>query len=61
MRALTLISTIFLPLTFITGLFGMNFQVIPGAEHPLGFYLTITASVLIGVGMYLVFRFKKWI
>ncbi|MDZ7360534.1 MAG: magnesium/cobalt transporter CorA [candidate division KSB1 bacterium] len=61
MRALTLISTIFLPLTFITGLFGMNFEHIPGAGHRWGFYLTIGASVLIGVGLYLFFKFKKWV
>jgi magnesium transporter len=61
MRALTLISTIFLPLTFITGLFGMNFQVIPGADHPLGFYLTIVGSVLVGVALYLFFKFKRWV
>lgn len=61
MRALTLISTIFLPLTFITGLFGMNFERIPGAEHPLGFYATIGMSFLIGIGMYLYFKFKKWV
>jgi magnesium transporter len=61
MRALTLISTIFLPLTFITGLFGMNFDVIPFSKHPLGFYMTIAASVLVGVAMFLYFKFKKWV
>ncbi len=61
MRALTLISTIFLPLTFITGLFGMNFQHIPGAGSWWGFYLTIGVSALIGAGMYLFFKFKKWV
>jgi magnesium transporter len=61
MRALTLISTIFLPLTFITGLFGMNFQHIPGAGNWWGFYITIGASVLIGAGLYLFFKFKKWV
>jgi magnesium transporter len=61
MRALTLISTIFLPLTFITGLFGMNFQIIPGAAHPWGFYFAIAGSVLIGVGMFVFFKHKKWI
>ncbi|MCG3118176.1 MAG: Cobalt/magnesium transport protein CorA [bacterium] len=61
MRALTLISTIFLPLTFITGLFGMNFQHIPGAGHWWGFYITIGASALLGVGMYFFFKYKKWV
>ena len=61
MRALTLISTIFLPLTFITGLFGMNFDHIPGAKSWWGFYLTIGASVLVGAGMFIYFKLKKWI
>jgi magnesium transporter len=61
MRTLTLISTIFLPLTFITGLFGMNFDAIPFSKHPLGFYLTIIGSVLVGIGMYLFFKFKRWV
>lgn len=61
MRALTLISTIFLPLTFITGLFGMNFHHIPGAQNWWGFYITIGASALVGVGMFIYFKLKKWI
>jgi magnesium transporter len=61
MRALTLISTIFLPLTFITGLFGMNFDVILFSKHPWGFFWTFVASVLVGVGMFLLFKFKRWI
>jgi magnesium transporter len=61
MRALTLISTIFLPLTFITGLWGMNFEVIPIDKHPLGFYIIIGGSVLVGVSMFVFFKFKKWI
>jgi len=61
MRALTLISTIFLPLTFMTGLWGMNFDVIPIAHHSLGFYIIVAGSVLVGVGMFVFFKFKKWI
>jgi magnesium transporter len=60
MKALTIVSTIFLPLSFIAGLFGMNFRVIPGADHPLGFYLTCVASVLLGLGMLIYFRRRKW-
>lgn len=61
MRTLTLISTIFLPLTFITGLFGMNFDVIPWSTHQFGFYGTVLITVIAGFAMYLYFRFKKWV
>ena len=61
MRTLTLISTIFLPLTFITGLFGMNFTVIPFSEHSYGFYGTVLLTVVAGIGMFLYFKFKKWV
>ena len=50
MKALTIVSTIFLPLSFIAGVFGMNFTHIPGAAHPLGFYITV-GMVLVGVAM----------
>lgn len=61
MRTLTLISTIFLPLTFITGLFGMNFKYLPWTEHPLGFYITIFMTMVVGIGMFLYFKFKRWV
>ncbi|PKO02966.1 MAG: magnesium and cobalt transport protein CorA [Chloroflexi bacterium HGW-Chloroflexi-5] len=60
MKALTIVSTIFLPLSFIAGVFGMNFTHIPTATHPLGFYICVAVMILIGVSMLIYFRWRKW-
>ena len=60
MKALTIVSTIFLPLSFITGAFGMNFLYIPGASAKAGFYITCLCLVLLGIGMLLYFRKRHW-
>ena len=60
MKALTIVSTIFLPLTFVTGLFGMNFIHIPGLSSPWGFWITGLICLCISFGMMLFFKFRKW-
>jgi len=60
MKALTIVSTIFLPLSFIAGAFGMNFTQIPGATHPLGFYLTCVGMLLLGIAMVVYFKKRNW-
>jgi magnesium transporter len=60
MKALTIVSTIFLPLSFIAGVFGMNFVHIPISAHPLGFYITCFGMVAIGIGMLWYFKWRKW-
>mgnify|MGYP000927951634 CR=1 FL=1 len=60
MKALTIVSTIFLPLSFIAGVFGMNFVHIPIAAHPLGFYICCIGMLVIGFGMLLYFKWRKW-
>ena len=60
MKVLTIISTIFLPLSFIAGVFGMNFKNIPTAMHPLGFYMTVFVMLVIGIGMLWYFKWRKW-
>ena len=61
MKVLTIISTIFLPLSVITGFFGMNFRYLPGLswEH----WVTVTAILMGGVAgiMLWFFRRKGWI
>ncbi len=60
MKALTIVSTIFLPLSFIAGVFGMNFVQIPLAAHPLGFLICCAAMLVIGLGMLWYFKWRKW-
>jgi len=59
MKILTLISSIVLPLTFLTGLYGMNI-LLPLQHNNLAFWIIISIMVIIGVGMLLYFRRKKW-
>jgi len=47
MRILTVITAVFAPLTLIAGLWGMNFEVIPGAQHPHGFVLMVASMVVL--------------
>ena len=61
MRLLTLITAIFMPLTLITGLFGMNFDFIPGLHKSYGFWLSVAAMVGVVAGMLAYFRHKHWV
>lgn len=61
MKFLTIVSTLFVPLTFIASLYGMNFDIMPGLHHPYGFDITIGAMVLLVLGMVFYFHKKKWI
>ena len=60
MFKLSIIAIIFMPLTFITSLFGMNFQRIPGSDNPNGFYLICLIMLLITTVQMLFFRKKDW-
>lgn len=60
MRFLTVISTIFIPLTFIVGLYGMNFDHMPELRWPYGYYLCLTALFLIAAALVGWFWRKGW-
>ncbi|MEO8507369.1 MAG: magnesium transporter CorA family protein [Betaproteobacteria bacterium] len=60
MRLLTLITAIFMPLTLITGIYGMNFDVIPGLHKPYGFWIAMAAMVGVVVAMLAYFRHRRW-
>lgn len=61
MRLLTIITAIFMPLTLIAGIYGMNFEFIPGLHNPLGFWLSMGAMGLVVVGMLFWFRYRRWL
>ena len=61
MKVLTIIATIFIPLTFITGIYGMNFRYMPELGYHWGYPLVWLAFVVIAVSMTLYFRLKKWL
>lgn len=61
MKVLTIIGTIFIPLTFITGLYGMNFRFMPELESPLGYPAALSVMLVVAVIMLIYFRRKKWL
>ncbi|MCM3670345.1 magnesium/cobalt transporter CorA [Mesobacillus maritimus] len=60
MKVLTVITTIFMPLTFIAGIYGMNFVFMPELNWKYGYYATLTLMLFIGFGMFLWFWKKGW-
>jgi magnesium transporter len=61
MKVLTIIATIFMPLTFLAGVYGMNFKYMPELGWRLGYPLIWLIMVGIGVLMLIFFRKKKWL
>jgi zinc transporter len=57
----TVIAGIFLPLTFLAGALGMNVGGVPFAAHPRGFAIVLGALGLLGVGIWLLLRRKRWV
>lgn len=61
MKYLTVITSIFIPLTFITGIYGMNFVNMPELKWEYGYYITLSVLMLMGIFLYFVFKRKKWL
>jgi len=61
MKVLTIIATIFIPLTFIAGVYGMNFEFMPELKWKIGYPLVLLLMLLTAGGMLIFFRKKKWI
>ncbi len=61
MYLLSLIAAVFLPLGFLTGLFGVNIAGMPGIGNPMAFWWFVVSMTLIGVVVTLVFRLKHWL
>lgn len=60
MKTLTIVAAIFIPLTFLAGIYGMNFAFMPELELKYGYPIVLGIMATIGVGMVLYFRRKKW-
>lgn len=61
MKVLTVISTIFIPLTFLAGVYGMNFEHMPELKWKEGYYAVWAVMVAIGVLLIVYFRKRRWI
>ncbi len=60
-QLLTIISTIFIPLTFLAGIYGMNFDYMPELHWKYGYFVLWGIMVLIAGGLIIIFKRKKWL
>lgn len=61
MKRLTITATIFIPLTFIAGIYGMNFRYMPELDWYYGYPFALGSMILIALGLILFMKFKKWL
>ena len=61
MKVLTVIATIFIPLTFIAGVYGMNFDYMPELRWRWGYPTAILGMALLGISMFLYFKRRRWV
>lgn len=61
MKVLTVVSAIFIPLTFIAGVYGMNFKYMPELDYPYGYHTVIGAMIALGVGLFVFFLKRGWL
>jgi magnesium transporter len=61
MKVLTIIATIFIPLTFVAGIYGMNFKFMPELEWKWGYFIVLIIMAVAAAAMLIYFRRKKWL
>jgi magnesium transporter len=61
MKVLTIIATVFMPLTFLAGVYGMNFKYQPELEWRWGYFTLWGVMIVIAIFMLIYFRRKKWL
>lgn len=61
MQVLAIVSTIFIPLTFMAGIYGMNFEYIPELKAANGYFYLLGAMAVVTVGMVIYFQRKGWL
>jgi magnesium transporter len=60
MQMLTIIATIFIPLTFLAGIYGMNFQFMPELAWKWSYPILLGTMLVLGIAMFVYMRKKKW-
>jgi len=61
MKTLTVFTAIFMPLTFIVGIYGMNFEHMPELKEPNGYFYTLAGMFVLSIGLWIYFKWKKYI
>jgi magnesium transporter len=61
MKVLTIVATVFIPITFIAGVYGMNFKNMPELTWPWGYGLIWLLMLTIVVAMIILFKKKRWL
>jgi magnesium transporter len=61
MKVLTIMSSIFIPLTFLAGIYGMNFENIPELKYQNGYFVLLGVMLLLFIGLLFYFKRKKWL
>lgn len=61
MKVLTIMASIFIPLTFIAGIYGMNFDYIPELHYQHAYFVLWGVMILLFIGMLIYFKRKKWL
>jgi magnesium transporter len=61
LKVLTVFSVVFIPLTFIAGVYGTNFEFLPELHHPYAYYIFWGAEILLGLAMLLYFKSRDWL
>ncbi|MFT4631781.1 MAG: magnesium transporter [Candidatus Azotimanducaceae bacterium] len=61
MKVLTIITAIFVPLSFLAGLYGMNFEVMPELRFEYGYYALLGLMLFVATSLLVIFRIKRWL
>ena len=61
MKVLTIVTVIFVPITFLAGIYGMNFENIPELKSSDGYYILLSVMLAIAASLLIIFRKKRWL
>ena len=61
MKFLTIFSVIFIPLTFIAGIYGTNFEVVPELKYKYSYFIMWAVMIVVALGMLIYFKHRKWL